>query len=138
MSQQVEHGLHLIALSKYRKVDLEDGQHLFNVIKAFEGMELKGHIQGREFKVDNWFGKMFNLKAEGISHEDAHVILMGPFSTRERGILGKYFADFIEVGYGERYKNEAGEIIVYPGGGAMLEKITQYMAKQDLAKQLKF
>lgn len=137
MSQQ-EHGLHLIAISKYRKVDLDDGQHLFNVIKAFEGTELKGHIQGREFKVDNWFGKMFNLKAEGVHHEDAHVILLGPFNTRERGILGKYFADMIEVGYSERYTNDAGEILVYPGGGAMLEKLTKYLAQQDMAKKVRF
>lgn len=138
MSQEAvaaPHGIHLIAISKYRKVDLEDGEHLFNVVKAFEGMELKGHIQGREFKVDNWFGKMFNMKAEGLHHEDAHVILLGPFNTRERGILGKYFSDFIETGFTERYKNDAGEIIVFPGGAAILEKLTQHLAKQDALKK---
>lgn len=129
-------GLHLLAISKYRKVDLEDGEHLFNVVKAFEPLKLGGHIQGREFKVDNWYGKMFNMKAEDLHHDDAHVILMGPFNTRERAILAKYFADLIECGYGERYKNDAGEIIVYPGGAAMLEKLTKHMANQDALKKV--
>lgn len=134
MSEQ--QGIHLLAISKYRKVDLEDGQALFESIKAHEDMKLSGKIQGREFKVDAWFGKMFKILDEKNFSPDVHVVLLGKFNTRERKQLVKYFADFLEVPHGERYDNLVGDVICYPGGAETAERLYQFMLKEDMKKQL--
>lgn len=136
MSEQ--QGIHLLAISKYRKVDLEDGQALFESITAHEDMKLSGKIQGREFKVDAWYGKMFKILDENNYSPDVHVVLLGKFTGRERKQLIKYFADFLEVPHGVRYDNLVGDVICYPGGAETAERLYQYMAQEDLKKQLKF
>lgn len=130
-------GIHLLAISKYRKVDLNDGQTLFESIKAHEDMKLSGTIQGREFKVDAWYGKMFKILDENNYSPDVHVVLLGKFNTLERKQLAKYFADFLEVPFTERYDNLVGEVICYPGGAEVAERLRKYMLQQDL-KQGKF
>lgn len=136
MSEQ--QGIHLLAISKYRKVDLVDGQTLFESITAHEDMKLSGKIQGREFKVDSWYGKMFKILDENNYSPDVHVVLLGKFTPRERKQLIKYFADFLEVPHGARYDNLVGDVICYPGGAVEAERLYQHMAQDDLNKQIKF
>lgn len=120
--------LYIIALSKRAKIHISDAQALYDGVKAFEGMQLSGAIQGREIKVGTCYGKIFQMDDPVNECDFVHMALLGDFTEDERGDVSHFISGIVEALPAEEYTFLAGDMVRYNGGRRALDLLMGYMA----------
>jgi hypothetical protein len=119
--------LYIIALSKRKKIHIGDAQALYDGVKAFEGMQLSGTIEGHEIKVGTCFGKIFQMNDPVNTSDFVHLALLGDFTEAERADVGHFISGIVVALPAEEYPFLAGDMVRYNGGRGELDLLLNYM-----------
>jgi hypothetical protein len=123
--------LYIIAVSKKHRIKITDAQALYDGIKAFESMDLKGTIVARELEVGKYFGKLFQMDDATNECNDVHLVMLGDFKEAERIEMGRFFTPIVEAMPEEEYVNLSGDVLRYKGGRHALDLLMQYMKRKS-------